>query len=236
MSNGEDAASPARGHRVGSTPGGPPAGWRGQLLPVLLGLGGAAISLAIGIVGPPFEAHSPPPPRTSHGVVRRVPEGPEEAAPARTSSTTQGVSSSGRTCSPADLTITTTVDRSSYAPGVPVTVLTTLVVKTTCELVLVPSGEYKCGDSVMVDNSSGKQVFPAPGQGEQCGVLPRGLVTSGTIDSDSAVWNPRTIPAGATVQAPTGRYMAVGSWSWNAGRGKAPYELSVDSAIFTITP
>lgn len=135
-----------------------------------------------------------------------------------------------------DLSIATTVDHSSYASGASVTVLTKLVVKTACDLDLVPEGEYRCGESVMVDNSSGKQVFPVPGQGEQCGVLPKGLVRPGTTDSDSAVWDQRTHLDSGTGQAPPGRYLGVGRWSWSAGTGRAPYEVSADSATFTITP
>jgi hypothetical protein len=132
--------------------------------------------------------------------------------------------------------ITTTTDRSSYTRGASVRVSTRLVSSAACVLELVRSGRYDCGESVVIDTWSGEQAYPALGHGEQCGDPPREVLTPGTADSETVVWNQRTaLAAGGTGETPPGRYQAIGSWSWRAGGGMPPYEVAADSAPFTIT-
>jgi len=135
------------------------------------------------------------------------------------------------------VTITTTTDKSSYSSGKPVTIVTKLVSNAACDLELVPSGQYECGESVVVDTWSGQQAYPMLGQGEQCGSLPKGAVTPGTAESATVVWNPKaSAPSVGGAAAQPNRYQAVGSWSWSDGSDKPAFEVAVDSAPFSVAP
>lgn len=115
--------------------------------------------------------------------------------------------------------------------------VTQLVSDVACSLALFPAGQYDCGESIVVDTWSGEQVFPMLGQAEQCANLPQGILSPGSVETATIVWNQRTIQAsGGTGQAPPGRYEAIGSWSWSSGADGQPYQVAVDSTPFTIVP
>ena len=216
-----------------------------------LALGGAVLALVIGATVAQSGAGSPAKGPKAGAALRAVPAhrsaagssgaamtaGPTTTsvlpASAASASSTPG---SARPCTPADLDITTTTDRASYMPGVPVRVVTKLVSRVACELDLVPDGKPSCGESLVVDSWSGEQAFPAIGQSEQCGILPSEVLTPGNPDTATVVWDERTSIAGGTGEAPPGRYDAIGSWSWSAGGREQPYEVAVHSALFTILP
>jgi hypothetical protein len=246
-SGGNGAAAAARPRHLRTGRGGDGSSWRAQRLPVLLLFGGAALALVIGTVV--AQSGAQPPPKVSGA--SSSPRGALSSTSVGVRSTTSTLagSSSGRQstttlplgapkpCVPGDVTVTTSTDRSSYSPGDQVTVVTKLVSSVACELTLFPAGMYDCGESIVVDTWSGEQVFPTLGQSEQCGNLPQGLITPGSSEIATIVWNQRAmLPGGGTGQAAPGRYEAIGSWSWNSGSAGAPYQVAVDSAPFTIVP
>lgn len=205
---------------------------------------GAVLAIALGAVVTQSSAqaarrHVPSEP----GAATRVaPSQAAAASPAPT--TTVGAASpattavaGSRVCGPGDVDITTATDRSSYSPGAQVTVVTKLVSKSSCNLELAPSGQYDCGESLVINTWSSEQVFPAADQKEQCASFPNGPVKPGTADVATIVWNQRTLlPGGGMASVPGGRYQAVGSWSWSAGAGSGPFEVAVNSPPFTIQP
>lgn len=245
-SRGDWAGSGVRPGRTRSGRGGDSSPWQAQRLPVFLLVGGAALALVIGTVVAQSGAQQPPRSPapsaagrtatasvTSHGGRSHSTSPPADPSQSSSASTQQVGAS--KPCAPSDLTITTSTDRSSYSPGVSITVTTRLVSSVACEFTLFPAGIYNCGESIVVDTWSGEQVFPTLGQSEQCASLPEGVLTPGSAETATIVWNQRTLlPTGGTGQASPGRYEAIGSWSWGSGAEGAPYEVAADSAPFTI--
>ncbi len=249
MTNGGNGAgSTARPRRSRSGRAGAPSPWQAQRLPALLLVGGAALALVIGTVVAQSGAQPPSKGTLSSSSTRpglstgagRSGAGATSSLPTssagRASATTLPVGAP-KPCLPGDLTITTTTDRASYSPGGSITVLTKLVSTVACEFTLFPAGQYDCGESIVVDTWSGEQVFPSLGQSEQCAALPQGILTPGSAETATLIWNQRTnLASGGSGQASPGRYEAIGSWSWNSGAAGAPYQVAVDSAPFTIVP
>lgn len=126
-------------------------------------------------------------------------------------------------CNPADGTITTTTDRTSYQSGDTVTATTTLRDTVSCIFQPHPTGQYDCGTSLVFDESSGTQVFPASGQPEQCVQPAPSTLKPGQTQSVSLTW-----PA-----VPSGQFTAVATWSWNGP--SQPYTVNVGSAPFTVS-
>lgn len=210
-------------------------------------IGGAALALLIGTLvaqsgaqpSPRSQAHSASTHTGSSSGARHGRDSTTTSFPPSSSndSSTTSLADVPRSCAPGDLTITTSTDRSSYSPGDSITVVTKLVSSVVCSLTLFPTGQYDCGESIVVDTWSGEQVFPTLGQSDQCANLPQGLLTPGSAETATLVWNQTTtLPAGGTGQASPGRYEAIGSWSWNSGAAGAPYQVAVGSAPFTIVP
>jgi hypothetical protein len=205
-----------------------------------MAVAGAVLAVVIGVMqsqpnGAPAP-HAPTQPRHGDGT-RPDPREPGVVPGTSRSAIVSGSASSVAACAPADLTITTTTDHASYARGARITTETELVSDKTCELGLVPSGPYTCPESLVVDAWSGEQVFPAQGQTEQCGDLPGGLVVRGTSEVETVVWDQTTVlRSGRTGRAAPGRYVAIGSWSWNSGNPAAPYEVAADSPAFELLP
>jgi hypothetical protein len=128
-------------------------------------------------------------------------------------------------CTPGDLDIVTTTDRSSYAVGESVTMTTTVTDVTSCVFQPAAVGEYDCPSSlVVVQAGSSSQVYPGAG-GEQCNPPPGQTMNPGSIERLTAVW-----PA-----ATAGTFQAVGTWGWQAGSGQPPNEVNVGSSDFTVS-
>lgn len=85
---------------------------------------------------------------------------------------------------------------------------------TACVWQPVTVSGYPCPDTIAVVDADGRQVWPAPGQGEQCSTPATEVLTPGQTLSLSAAWNNQVPSGGGTTAAPPGRYAAVGTWSW----------------------
>lgn len=139
-------------------------------------------------------------------------------------------------CTPSELAASTATDSSSYRPGSPVRVTTELRDDGgPCVFTPAKAGQYECGTSLVVDGASGDQVWPVPGQSEQCAQPSATVLQHGYTESVSVSWDQQYLPRSSSpeAQAPSGSYEAVGKWSWN-GPGQQVYTLSADSAPFTI--
>jgi hypothetical protein len=85
---------------------------------------------------------------------------------------------------------------------------------------------------VVISNAAGFQVYPMPGQGEQCGAVSGGTLTPGNARTVKVAWDPQA--GGGPTLTPAGQYTATGTWSW--GNQSSPNQASADSAPFTIGP
>jgi hypothetical protein len=211
---------------------------RSRIVVVLVAVLGAALALAVAVIStqPAARPAAPPARGRAHASHKGLPARPDRNKRPAPTSVTKAARGSAveRPCTPKDLSVSTTTDRPRYTPSYRVTVVTKIVSSTACDLDLVPSGEYHCGESIVIDTWSSEQVFPAAGQSEECGALPGGPVEPGTADVETIVWNGRTVlGSGKIGQAPPGRYEAIGSWSWNSGHPRAPYQVA-ESASFEV--
>jgi hypothetical protein len=120
--------------------------------------------------------------------------------------------------------------------GSPVTVTTTIEDVATCVLVPVPTGAYSCGTSVTVADAGGSQVWPVPGQSEQCAQPSPSTLDPGATISVTVVWTGLSnLPGTSTdVPAPPGSYTAKGTWSWAGPSGQGPVTVSATSVPFTM--
>jgi len=136
-------------------------------------------------------------------------------------------------CTPSDVTVTTTTDYSSYPPNTYVEVTT--VVRDVFPCSFVPeSVSGACPSAISVVNGSGGQVWPAPGQGEQCSLPATRTLSPGDVETLQAAWNQQVMTtSGRFTQAPAGSYVALGSWSWQEPGG-SPYQVQVRSAPFSV--
>ncbi|MGH9028117.1 MAG: hypothetical protein ACRDV4_00645 [Acidimicrobiales bacterium] len=232
-----------RGRHVAGRRKKPPTAWREQRLVVLLALLGAALALVIGIFA--TQSNAKPARARSAGTAHDVAKGAtaNRGSGVRSSTTNRPrpgetpVAAVARACAPSDVTITTTTDRPHYARGDQVTVMTKLVSESSCVLKLEASGEFGCGESIVIDTSARHQVFPAPGQSEQCGALPHGMVQPGTTDVETVVWDLRgALSSGRAGKVTPGRYEAVGNWYWRSGKLTPPYEVAAHSTPFEVLP
>lgn len=144
-------------------------------------------------------------------------------APKSKGSTPTAVVAAPPQCTPQDLTISASTDSSGYSVGAPVTVTTTLVDKTTCVFDPVAAGQYGCPTTVTIQDQVGNQVFPQPGQPEQCAPVSGGTLKPGQSRSVQLVWN----------QDPPGEYTAVGTWAF--GPSSSPYQDSASSQPFVVS-
>ena len=147
---------------------------------------------------------------------------------------TSATSSPGtRYCTPADVEVSSATDSSAYGPGRTVTVTTLLRAARTCVFQPVPTGQYSCASTIVVTDAGGSQVFPWPGQPEQCSPPAPTVLQPGVTESLRAAWNQR-VSAGGAQQAQPGSYQALGTWAWSSGPGQAPYQVSARSQPFVI--
>jgi hypothetical protein len=130
--------------------------------------------------------------------------------------------------------VATATDSSAYSPGSTVTVTTLLRALRACVFQPVANGPYSCADWVIITDAGGHQVFPSPGQGEQCSPPAATVLQPGVTESLRAAWNQQVQTGGGYAQAPPGYYQAVGTWGWSAGPGQPPYVVSARSSSFAV--
>jgi hypothetical protein len=133
------------------------------------------------------------------------------------------------------LQIVTTTDQSNYSQGQPVVMTTTLTDINTCIFQPAKVGEYSCPMSLVAQMATGAQVYPSPGQDEQCRTPVATTLHPGASDMLSATWNGQVANGGTTQNAPPGSYQAIGTWGWSAGQGQPAYSVNVQSPAFTIS-
>jgi hypothetical protein len=138
------------------------------------------------------------------------------------------------TCSPGDVSITTTTDSASYNPGADVTVTSRLVDDAACVFTPVQSGQYSCPTTVLIVGGSGSQVYPMNGQKEDCADVPAETLEPGTAVTVTSMWPEQTMGSGGPGQARGGQYRAQAVWAWSAGSGAAPYQVAADSPPFSV--
>ncbi|MGH7732490.1 MAG: hypothetical protein ACREOE_02020, partial [Gemmatimonadales bacterium] len=137
-------------------------------------------------------------------------------------------------CTADDLAVSSSSDRSSYAPGQAVSMVTTLTARRTCVYQPVPTGQYSCAASVVVKSASGAQAWPWQGQGEVCNAPSATTLQAGSTESIVATWNGQ-VQQGGGQDAPPGSYVVAGTWSWSGGSGQPPVVVSIASPAFTIS-
>ena len=136
-------------------------------------------------------------------------------------------------CTPSDVTVTTITDYGSYPPNTYVQVTTVVRDVFPCSFVPESVGGA-CPSAISVVDGSGRQVWPAPGQGEQCSLPATRTLSPGDVETLQAAWNQQVLTtSGRFTQAPAGNYVALGTWSWQQPGG-SPYQVQVRSAPFTI--
>lgn len=210
-----------------------------------------AVGVVLGFVAVQTVAHtspgssaSPPPPpsttttappaaRPAHQAPAAVPTTtpPTTTPPAAAAAATP---TSLEACTPSDVTVTTTTDYGSYPANTYVTVTTVVRDVFPCSFVPESGSGGSCPSAISVVDGSGGQVWPAPGQGEQCSWPATRTLSPRDVESLRAEWNQQVLTtSGGFTQAPAGSYVARGTWSW-AVAGGSPYQVQVDSAPFTI--
>lgn len=140
-------------------------------------------------------------------------------------------------CTPDELSITTAPATTAYQQGEVIDVTTELrAISSPCELDPVPEGAYACGTDVVVDGPPGSQVWPMPGQQEQCAQPSPTLLQPGYVEDVTMAWNQQyqDPSSGSQAQVPAGLYQAFGTWTWNAGSGMPPYSVTSASSPFAI--
>jgi len=156
------------------------------------------------------------------------------STPTTNTTTAPAGAASAPPCTPGDFTITTVTDNSSYSASSPVTVTTQIVDKSACSFNPVAPDQSSCPTTVVISNAVGMQVYPMPGQGEQCAAVSQGTLTPGSTRTVKIVWNQPDPNTGGPTAAP-GQYTATGTWSWKNQSG-SPYQESASSQSFIIGP
>lgn len=208
-----------------------------------------AALLAVGVVlgfvvarttGPSIPSNQSTPTTTVPRVSVPVLSPPVESVPTSTTAVPQTAvsapsqASGPAPCTPADLSITTATDASSYRSGSTVTVTTLLRSVRACVFQPVAAGPYGCADTVVVIDGSNHQAWPWPGESEQCSPPAATVLQPGVTESLRAGWNGEVETDGSFQPAPPGTYEAIGTWSWSAGPGQSPNRVSVASAAFSV--
>lgn len=137
-------------------------------------------------------------------------------------------------CTPSDLRVSTSTNNANYPAGQAVEVDTDVIDVVACTFDAETAAGQSCPDSVTVEQS-GNQVWPWPGQAEQCSPPAPTVLAPGDRESLAAAWNQQVLTTdGGPRQAPPGTYEAVGTWAWSAGAGRAPHQEQ-DSATFVVS-
>ena len=140
-------------------------------------------------------------------------------------------------CTPNDVTIVTTTDAPAYSPGATVTAETELVDNVACDYTPVAAGPYSCPTTIVFTNSSGQQVYPVQGQGEQCAPLDGGYLTPGATRTVTVKWPQQGAITTSPTQPSADQYYAIGQWTWSsAGAGApGPFQASAASPPFVVS-
>lgn len=203
---------------------------------ILTALGAIAVVLAFTAVrgNRTSSSSSPPPPgasTTTSGPAHRLtivppttsPAPPPTTAPATTATTAAPLAP----CQPGDVRISTVTDAGAYAAGSSVTITTTLSAVRSCIFNPVAGGPYNCPSWIVVTDASDRQVWPWPGEAEQCSEPAATVLGAGDVETLRAAWNGYVATtAGTSVQAPPGYYSAIGAWSWSSGPGNPSVQTS----------
>lgn len=179
-----------------------------------------------------------PPSTTTTGVQHSVPP-PVPSTTTTTppkQATSPPPSTTSSLCTPSDLTVSAASDAGSYSPGQVVQVTTEVNDVVACTFHPQGAGSYPCPSNVVVVESGGGQVWPVPGQGEQCSPPANQVLEPGDQVTLRAAWNEQVATtAGGTEQAPAGNYQVLGTWSWAAGSGQGPYQVQAYSGTFYVS-
>lgn len=137
-------------------------------------------------------------------------------------------------CTASDLQVSASSISTSYGPGETVDLYTAVTDVVPCTFEAQASAGQPCADSIAVDQA-GNEVWPWPGQGEQCSPPAPTVLERGDRETLAAAWNQQVrTTSGGNGQAPPGHYEAVGTWSWLTGDGQAPYQEQA-TATFSIS-
>jgi hypothetical protein len=178
-----------------------------------------------------------PPTTTTTGVQHSAP--PTVASTTTTTAASQAASPApsptSRLCTPSDVSVSSSSDASSYPPGAVVRVSTEVQDLVACTFHPQGGGNYPCPSNVVVVQSGGGQVWPVPGQGEQCSPPADQVLEPGDAVTLRAAWPEQVETTGGTTeQAPAGDYQVLGTWSWAAGSGQVPYQVQAYSPVFYV--
>ena len=149
-----------------------------------------------------------------------------------TTTTTAAVASGPVPCTPDEVQVSVSTDTTRYPPGAPVTVTTAVTDVAPCVFTPEAAADVSCPAFLTVTNSAGNQVWPRPGQTEDCSPPAGAVLSPGQQEIVRVVWNQQVSgPSGAAVQAAPGEYQSFATWSWSAGDGHRPYEEQVNSTF-----
>lgn len=173
------------------------------------------------------------PPTTSTTQVQHVAPPPVASTTTTTSSPQrQATTSTSTLCTPSDVS----VSASASGSGSVVEVSTFVDDIVSCTFDPQGAGNYPCPSNVVVVQSGGGQVWPAPGQREQCSPPAAQILRPGDRVSLQATWPEQVgTTSGGTEPAPPGNYQVLGTWSWAAGSGQTPYQVQAYSASFYVS-
>lgn len=153
---------------------------------------------------------------------------PTTSIPPPVTSTTAAPSSA--LCTAADVTVSTKTPDAAYPPGESLEVTTEVTDVTACTFDPIATD-----DCIVVDESSGGQVWPWPNQGEQCSPPAASVLDPGDVETLQAIWNQQVQSVdGQSEAAPPGSYVAVGTWSWASG-GSSPHQAAAASTPFNVS-
>ncbi|HZU78926.1 MAG TPA: hypothetical protein VE991_03325 [Acidimicrobiales bacterium] len=206
---------------------------------ILTALGAVVVVLAFtALRGDHTSSSSAPPTSTSTTATpHRLTVVPPTTAPAPTTTavppTTTATSAPIGPCQAGDVRVSTVTDATAYQPGQAVQVTTTLQAVRSCVFNPVSAGPYNCPSWIVVTDAQG-QVWPWPGEGEECSAPAATVLSAGDEETLRAAWNGQVMTtAGTPGAAPPGSYSAVGTWAWSTGSGQSPAVVSSRSGSFS---
>jgi hypothetical protein len=128
-------------------------------------------------------------------------------------------------CQPSELALTTAADRTAYAPGQAVGLVTTAknISGRACTL-----QDYVCDDTISVADAQGAIVWTSSAPGSaRCGVVPAHRLTPGDAVNHPVSWDRRQCTAAACPGPPVGPgvYTAQGHWPHNGDAAPVSFQL-----------
>ena len=129
-------------------------------------------------------------------------------------------------CQPGELALTTTADRSVYAPGQVVGLVTSAknISARPCNL-----QDYVCEDTISVADAQGTTVWTSSAPGSaRCGVVSGHRLAPGDAVNHPISWDRRQCTAAACPGPPVGpgAYTAQGHWPHNGDAAPASFQIS----------